>query len=83
MEDNRTTLIIIGIILLVVLFVFSLNGMKTGWNGYGEMMNMMYNYGFSGMWVFCWLFIILLIIALVLFILWLIRQLQPKDERRR
>ena len=80
---NEKLIMSISIVLLILITFngFSSFGMMNGWNG--GMMNMMYNYGFGGMWLFGWLFMVLIIVALVLFILWLIRQLQTKDRGRR
>jgi uncharacterized membrane protein len=42
--------------------------------------------GFYGMWgigVFGWLFMILILVALILFIVWLIKQIQEPQRRRK
>lgn len=83
MENNKITLAIFLIIVLVLL-LFPFGGMIGGFGyGYGGMMNMMYNYGFGGTWIFGWLFMAGLIVALVLFIVWLIQQIQKTERRKR
>ena len=49
------------------------------------MMNygMMNSLGFSYMWIFGFLFMALIIVALLLFILWLIKQLQNENIRKK
>ncbi|MBS3092371.1 hypothetical protein J4466_03040 [Candidatus Pacearchaeota archaeon] len=74
MKDNNNLLI--GIIIAVAVFLlfgmFGLGGMMGNWN-----------YGFGGMWIFGFLFMTLILVALILFILWLIKQLQNDNKKRR
>ena len=77
-EDNN---LLIGIIITVAVFLFfgmfGFGGMVG--NGYG----MMGGFGFGGMWIFGFLFMTLTLVALVLFILWLVKQLQNDNSKRR
>lgn len=86
METNKTALIVFIAVILALLLVMPWGGM-IGWNNnyrYGSMMGMMYNYGFSGMWIFGWLFMVVVLIAIVLLIIWLMQQIhKPQDYRRR
>ena len=81
MKNNNDLLI--GIIIAVAVFLllgeFGFGGMMSG--SYGMMGN--WGYGLGGMWIFGFLFMILILVALVLFILWLIKQLQEDNNRRR
>ena len=77
-DDNN---LLIGIIIAVVVFLFF------GMFGFGGMMGnsygMMGGFGFGGMWIFGFLFMTLILVALILFILWLIKQLQNDNSKRR
>ncbi|HEA46548.1 MAG TPA: hypothetical protein ENH99_02085 [Candidatus Pacearchaeota archaeon] len=43
----------------------------------------MMGYGFGFMWLFGWIFMILVVVALVLLIVWLIKQIQRPQRKRR
>ncbi len=79
MKDNNN--ILVGIIIAVAAFLF------LGMFGFGGMMgggyNMMGSFGFGSMWIFGFLFMALISIALILFILWLIKQLQDDNGRKK
>ncbi|MEK6913008.1 MAG: hypothetical protein AABX26_03585 [Nanoarchaeota archaeon] len=81
MKNNNDLLIgiIIAVAVFLLLGVFGFGGMMSG--SYGMMGN--WGYGLGGMWIFGFLFMILILVALVLFILWLIKQLQEDNNRRR
>lgn len=70
-KQNNT--MILGVIILLVILLFSGFGMM----GFPFGTGMMYGFGFG------LLFMILVITALVLFIVWLIKQIQPKKHKKR
>lgn len=78
-------LIFLGIALVLTSFVSA----HTGEDDYAHhqgmwgMMSGFYGTGFSGMWMFGWIFMGLVVVALVLLIVWLIKQIQKPNIRRR
>ena len=69
-DDNLIIVIIVSVLLLFLGF----------WRfGFGSMGMV----GFGGMWLFGWLFMTLVFISLILFIVWLIKQIQNSDIRKR
>jgi len=81
MKDNNNLVIgiVIGVAIFLLFGMFGFGGMMGG--GYGMMGN--WNYGFGGMWIFGFLFMTLILVALILFILWLVKQLQNDNKKRR
>ena len=87
MENNRNTLIVIAMVLVVAFFVMPWGGRWGGFCGmmgnYGSSYNN-YNSGWgmmSGGFGFGWIFMIIILVALVLLIVWLVQQLQkPKHS---
>ena len=71
--------------LLVILFVSLISlsfvsAQQYNCPGFG----MMGGYGYSGIgYVFGWIFMILALVALVLFIVWLVKQIQNNERRRK
>ena len=49
---------------------------------HGGMMSGFYG-GFGFMWLFGWVFMILVIVTLILFIVWLFKQIQKPERRRK
>ncbi len=76
MERKNNEMIIIAVIVLVLIIFFGSFGLMRMWN-YGWMFP-----AFGFMWIFMFIIPILVIIALILFILWLVKQLQNKGEKR-
>ncbi|MBS3092868.1 hypothetical protein J4466_05620 [Candidatus Pacearchaeota archaeon] len=77
MKDNQ--IITWVIVAIVVLFIASmLTSPMLSYSGYGMM-----GAGFGTMWLFGWLFMILIIVALVLLIMWMIKQLQIGNGKRK
>lgn len=76
-------LILSIVIAFLAVFVISLLSGMMSYNSYG--IGMMGNFfgGFGFMWLFGWLFMILILVALVLFIIWMVKQLQPPQQSRR
>jgi len=80
MKDNNN--LIIGIVIAVAVFLlFGMFGFGGMVGGYGMMGN--WSYGFGGMWIFGFLFMALILVASILFILWLVKQLQEDNNKRR
>ena len=81
MEKNETTIVIV--IMVAIVLLFSGFGMM-GFGGYGmhNMADWMYGTGFGFMWIFGMIIWILIITALVLFILWLVKQLESQNKRK-
>ena len=81
MKDNNNLLIgiIIAVAVFLLLGMFGFGGMMGG--GYGMIGN--WSYGLGGMWIFGFLFMTLILVALILFIIWLIKQLQEDNNKRR
>jgi len=81
MENNNDLLvgIIIAVAVFLLLGMFGFGGMMDG--GYGMMGN--WAYGFGYMWIFGFLFMALILVALILFIIWLVKQLQGDNDKRR
>jgi len=71
---------LIWTIVLVVLGVFLLNSLFSFGRGYG-MGGMMGGYG--GMMAFGWVFGLLILIALILLIIWLWKQIEKSDRKKR
>jgi len=77
-ENNIAPSVVIALVILLAISGFSM----MGFGGIGGMMGN-WNYGFGGMWIFGFLFMTLILVALVLFILWLSKQLQSDNNKRR
>jgi uncharacterized membrane protein len=75
--------VVIVVVVLALVFLFSGFGMMGFSGNYGGMMSGFNNFGFGFMWLFGWLFMALLLVALVLFIIWIVKQLQEPQKKRR
>lgn len=73
-QDNSLIWVVIAVAAFLLIGSFGF-----GWAGYG-MMPMMYGSYGSGMMFFGWIFGVLILVALILFIMWLIKQLQPNKK---
>ena len=81
MKDDNDLLIGIAVFITVFLFLgmFGFGGMVGC--GYDAMGN--WGYSLDGTWIFWSLFKVLILVALLLFILWLIKQLQNDNNKRK
>ena len=76
MKDNEKIVWIV-VALAVLLFLGGFGMMGFGSYGYGGVMGMMYgSYGIGAMF-FGWLYGLLILTALVLFIIWLVKKINP------
>lgn len=82
-KDNNTVWIVVLIaVLALFLFVMPFGGGR--WGGFCGMMGSYgANYGWTMMSGFGWIFMPAVLIALVLLIIWLIKQLQTPNRRKK
>jgi len=72
---------ILGMCLALVGFVSAI-GNKSNWSmNHGMKGNMMM--GHYGMWIFGWLFMILVLVVLGLLAIWLFKQIQKTDKKKK
>lgn len=72
---------LIGAILLGIVAIFLLSALLTP-RGYG-MMGMLSGFGYGSMMLFGWLFGVLLLVALILIIVWLWKQIEKDEGKKR